>query len=394
MSDVPRHGLRRNAKLGSIPLGFAGRSAVGWARRVAGADPQLIAAQIAARNAEQLFAVLGELKGGAMKVGQLLSVYEALIPTEFAEPYREALIKLQAGAPPMPSAQTHRVLAEQLGSDWPRRFADFDARNAYAASIGQVHRAIWHDGREVAVKIQYPGADEALRADLRTLRRLARLLELILPGADIPALLAEITDRMAEETDYLQEADNQRTFAAAFDGDEKIRIPKVVGSAPKVIVSDWLDGVPLSSFVRGTTQAAADEQVRNHIGAVTAELLLSSPARVGLLHCDPHHGNFRLMPDGRIGVLDFGAIMQLPGGYSRPLGLLLRAAMEDDRELFLRHAREQGFIGRADFVDEEDAMGFLGAFTRIAREENFHFTREFMKAEGARLLDLQGDFQT
>ncbi|HEY9418472.1 MAG TPA: AarF/ABC1/UbiB kinase family protein [Pseudonocardia sp.] len=394
MTETPRQGLRRNVKLGSLPIGFAGRGVAGWARRVAGADRHEIAAQIAARNADQLFAVLGELKGGAMKVGQLLSVYEALIPSELAEPYRQALIKLQAEAPAMPRSQVHRVLAEQLGADWPRRFAAFDDGNAHAASIGQVHRAVWHDGREVAVKLQYPGAEEALRADLRTLRRLARLIELIVPGADVRAVLSEITEGIGAETDYLAEADNQRSFASAWDADDRIRIPKVVASSPRVIVSEWLEGIPLSNFVREPARDDADQRIRDHIGEITAEFLVSSPSRVGLLHCDPHPGNFRLLPDGRIGVLDFGAVTALPGGFPRPLGLLVRAAMEGDKDLFLRCAREQGFIGRIDQVDADDAMGFLGAFTRIGREERFHFNRAFLQAEGARLLTFRGDFQT
>ncbi len=125
--------------------------------------------------------MLGELKGGAMKLGQALSVMEAAIPEEFAEPYREALTKLQAEAPPLPAKQVHRVLDQQLGTKWRDRFAEFDDTPTASASIGQVHRAVWADGREVAVKVQYPGADEALRADLKTLTRFAGLFTSVMP---------------------------------------------------------------------------------------------------------------------------------------------------------------------------------------------------------------------
>src|SRR5690242_15905231 len=169
------------AKLLTLPAAFTGRAALGWGRRLAGADPQAVTAAVAAHNAEQLFAVLGQLKGGAMKVGQALSVFSAMVPAEIATPYHDALARLQSAAPPMSTRETHRMLAEQLGARWWRRFRHFDDVPAAAASLGQVHRAVWADGRGVAVKIQYPGADLALDADLRTLQRFSRLFALVVP---------------------------------------------------------------------------------------------------------------------------------------------------------------------------------------------------------------------
>lgn len=394
VTEPPRRTVQRTAKLSSLPLGFAGRAASGWAKRIGGGDRTEIAADLAVRNADQLFAVLGELKGGAMKLGQALSVYEALIPNELSEPYQQALIKLQASAPAMPKKDVHRVLAEQLGSTWHTRFTEFDADNAHAASIGQVHKAIWHDGREVAVKIQYPGADEALLSDLRTLRRLSRLLQMIVPGADIRALIQEITDRMAEELDYAAEADNQRAFAAALDGDPRVRVPKVVGSAPKVIISEWMEGVPLSEFVHRRAVDAEDQRVRDRIGEITMELHFSSPARAGLLHSDPHHGNFRLLPDGRIGMLDFGAVTKIPDGIPRPLGRILRLVADGKKDEMMELMHAEGFVGRADKVTADDVMRFLGAFADPVRTEKFHYNREFMQAEGGRVIDVDGDFRT
>ena len=179
VTDIPRRAASRTAKLAALPLGFAGRAALGLGKRVTGMAAEVISAEIQQRTAEQLFSVLGQLKGGAMKFGQALSVFEAALPEEIAGPYREALTKLQEAAPPLPAATVHQVLAEQLGADWRDRFAEFDDTPAAAASIGQVHRAVWKvRGRSadvpVAVKVQYPGAGDALIADLNAARPAGR----------------------------------------------------------------------------------------------------------------------------------------------------------------------------------------------------------------------------
>jgi predicted unusual protein kinase regulating ubiquinone biosynthesis (AarF/ABC1/UbiB family) len=385
VTDPPKSAIQRSARLGSLPVGFAGRAAAGWARRLTGTDRDEIAADLAVRNAEQIFAVLGELKGGAMKFGQALSVYEAMIPTELAEPYQQALIKLQANAPKMPAKDVQRVLAEQLGRNWPKRFAEFDAEDASAASIGQVHHAVWHDGREVAVKVQYPGADQALLSDLRTLQRFAGLLQMIVPGADVRALLNELQDRMIEELDYSAEADSQRTFARALAGDAKVRIPKVVASAPKVIISEWLPGRPLSEFAHRPAGDADEQRLRDWIAETVLELHFSSPARVGLLHSDPHHGNFRLLADGRLGMIDYGAVTRLPDGIPRPLGRILRFAAEGRAEQLMELLRAEGFVGLEDRITPDDVMHYIGAFADPLRHETFHFNRKFMRSEGGRV---------
>ena len=166
MADIRRGQAARNAKLASLPVGIAGRAALGFGKRLTGKSKDDVNAELMEKAANQLFTVLGELKGGAMKVGQALSVMEAAVPEQFGEPYREALTKLQKDAPPLPAAKVHRVLDAQLGTKWRDRFTSFDDQPVASASIGQVHKAVWADGRDVAVKIQYPGADEALRARL------------------------------------------------------------------------------------------------------------------------------------------------------------------------------------------------------------------------------------
>src|SRR5262245_15658168 len=333
---MPRKTAARTARLASIPPGAAGRAGGGGGRRLAGQNAGQVSAELSAKTAEQLFAVLGTLKGGAMKFGQAMSVFEAAIPNDMAEPYREALTKLQSAAPPMSSHTTRRVLAEQLGRRWADRFTSFDDEPAAAASIGQVHRAVWHDGRAVAVKVQYPGADQALMSDLRQLQRFSRLFQALVPGTEVKPLLQELTDRMSEELDYRSEAQNQRAFAKAFDGDEHVIVPKVVASSPKVLVTEWVVGKPLSAVIRD-----GDRAERDLAGLRLAEFHYSSPARVGLLHSDPHPGNFMLTDDGRLCVIDFGAVAQLPDGLPPTHGRMMRLALEGRSCELLELLREE-----------------------------------------------------
>lgn len=241
MSDLPRRAVSRTARLATLPLSFAGRATWGLGKRLGGYSAELVGSELQQRTADQLFTVLGELKGGAMKVGQALSVFESALPETVAGPYRAALTRLQEAAPPMPAASVHAALAERLGAGWRELFDEFDDVPAAAASIGQVHRAVWHDGREVAVKVQYPGAGKALLSDLDQLGRFARLLGPLVPGMDIKPLIEEMRERVAEELDYGLEAEAQRVCAEEFRADAWVVVPDVLHQCEQVLVSEWLD---------------------------------------------------------------------------------------------------------------------------------------------------------
>ncbi|TKJ29356.1 ABC transporter ATP-binding protein [Blastococcus sp. CCUG 61487] len=383
---MPRGSVSRTARLASLPLGAAGRATLGLGKRLSGQSSDAVAAELQQRTAEQLFAVLGQLKGGAMKLGQALSVFEAAVPEEVAAPYREALVKLQEEAPPMAVRTVHAVLAEQLGGTWRRRFADFDDQPAAAASIGQVHRATWKDGRDVAVKIQYPGAATALMADLNQLSRFARLFATLFPGMDVKPLIAELRARVVEELDYSLEADAQRAFAAAYAGDPQIVVPRVVASAPKVIVSEWLEGTPLSRIIAGGSR-----EQRNRSGTLLATLHFSGPQRAGLLHADPHPGNFRLLDDGRLGVIDFGATARLPDGHPEPIGRLLRWSLEGRADEVLADLRAEGFVLPGTTVDPQAVLAFLRPMLEPVASPRFHFTRAWMQEQAARISDPRSD---
>src|SRR3954471_1062973 len=236
-SSLARSAFRRGAKLASLPLGFAGRATLGFGKRLGGAPAEEVSDQLQQRAAEQLFRVLGELKGGAMKFGQALSMFESVLPEDVAAPYRAHLSRLQDAAPPMPTSRVHAVLAREFGADWRESFRNFDPLPAAAASIGQVHQATWYDGRTVAVKVQYPGADEALRSDLRQIGRLSKVFAPPAGGMDVTPLVDELTARVSEELDYTLEADSQQQAAAGFAGSEEFYVPPVLASTPKVMVS-------------------------------------------------------------------------------------------------------------------------------------------------------------
>jgi len=386
VSDIPRRAVSRTAKLAALPLGFAGRTVLGLGKRVTGMASEVISSEIQQRTAEQLFAVLGQLKGGAMKVGQALSIFEAALPEELAGPYRQALTRLQEAAPPLPAATVHKVLAEQLGDDWRSHFIEFDDTPAAAASIGQVHRAVWKTrakaGRQVAVKVQYPGAGDALLADLKQLSRLSGMFRAIQPGLNIKALLTELRERLTEELDYELEARTQRQFAAAYANDEEIFVPRVVASAPRVLVTEWVAGQPLSKIIQSGT-----ESERNRSGRLMAVLHFSAPQRAGLLHADPHPGNFRLLPDGRLGVIDFGAVARLPNGHPEPIGRLARLALSGDAQAVVDGPRAEGFINPDDPIDAEALLDFLLPMLEPIAVEEFRFTRQWLRAEAARVAN-------
>jgi predicted unusual protein kinase regulating ubiquinone biosynthesis (AarF/ABC1/UbiB family) len=382
VADIPKRAISRSVKLATLPMGIAGRTALGVGKRLGGRPAELVANEIQQRTAEQLFKVLGELKGGAMKFGQALSVFEAALPEDVAGPYRAALTKLQDSAPPMPATAVHKVLTESFGARWRDQFLEWNDQPAAAASIGQVHQAVWQDGRTVAVKLQYPGAGPALLSDLNQLARFARLFTVLNPGLDIKALITELKARVAEELDYAQESESQRAFAAAYAGDPDIFVPKVVAHAGNVIVTEWIDGTPLSAIIRdGTTEQ------RNRAGLLFVRFLLSGPERCGLLHADPHPGNFRLTADNKLAVLDYGAVNRLPGGMPPRIGPLGRLALDGHAVEVLAGLREEGFVPTNLTVDAQAVLDYVTPMLEPVRMELFHFSRSWLRREAARVAD-------
>jgi predicted unusual protein kinase regulating ubiquinone biosynthesis (AarF/ABC1/UbiB family) len=386
VNDVPRSPVTRAAKLAGLPIGLAGRTALGVGKRIGGRPAEIVAEEIQRRTADQIFRVLGELKGGAMKLGQALSIFEAALPPELAGPYRATLTRLQESAPPLPARTVHQVLERELGSDWRSRFVSFSDVPAAAASIGQVHQAVWQDGRRVAVKIQYPGAGRALIGDFNQLSRAGRLFGLLMPGLDVKPLLDELRDRVAEELDYSMEAASQQAFADAYRDDPDIYVPDVVMATDQVLVTEWMDGTPLSRIISDGTK-----EQRDRAGILLTRFLWSGPVRTGLLHADPHPGNFRLLDDGRLGVLDFGAVDHLPDGLPPFFGRLLRIMHQDEPDITAveRELRAHGFLRPGITVDLEALRAFLAPMAEPSKVDSFKFSREWLRDEASRVTDFR-----
>jgi predicted unusual protein kinase regulating ubiquinone biosynthesis (AarF/ABC1/UbiB family) len=387
MTDLPRKAVSRTARLAALPLGYAGRNALGLGKRLGGRSAETVMTEIQQRTAEQLFRTLGELKGGAMKFGQAMSVLEAALPDELAAPYRTELTRLQDSAPPMPTQTVRDQIEHDLGADWRDDLVWLDGGPTAAASIGQVHRGRWSDDREVAVKVQYPGAAEALESDLRQLALLARSIGPLVPGIEVKPLVQELQARAKDELDYTLEAEAQRAFADAFREDPDIVVPDVVAVGHQVLVTEWLESAAsLASVISDGTQ-----EERDHYGELFVRFLFGGPSRTGMLHADPHPGNFRVIPNddgspGRLGVLDYGAVARLPdGGLPEAMGRLIRIAGDREPDELVSGLREEGFIKPGVDVDPELVLDYLSPFVEPTLVERFRFSREWMQGQFQRI---------
>ncbi|GAB2649357.1 ABC1 kinase family protein [Nocardia goodfellowii] len=375
----------RNAKLAALPVAYAGRQAAGVGKRVLGRSSSEINRDIQLRTAQHIFEVLGELKGCAAKLGQLLAIYGLALPREVAEPYTVALSQLQDSAPAMLPSMVHAAMAESLGADWRWHFQEFDDRRAAAASIGQVHRAVWHDGRRVAVKIMYPGARAAIEGDLAQLRRISLLATVFLSGADVKGVTEAISDGLRAELDYAAEAEHQRAFAAAYADDPEFYIPNVVAQHGDVLITEWLDGTPLTRVV---ANGSRDE--RNRLGMLMLRFVLSGWARDGLLYADPHPGNFQVLADGRLGIVDFGACCPWPPEGFDELALDYCTAISTGGPKDLESAaRRHGFVESSRDFDIDALFKTVMSASEPFRRSSYRLTTPWLRTQVLRTTKLQ-----
>ncbi|WP_236566802.1 ABC1 kinase family protein [Nocardia sp. CY41] len=373
----PAHGAVRGAKLAALPVAFAGRQAAGLGKRALGRSAEEVNRDIQLRTAQHIFEVLGELKGCAAKLGQLLAIYELALPRDVAEPYRIALARLQDAAPAMLPHAVHAAMAESMGAQWRSSFRAFDDRRAAAASLGQVHRAVWHDGRTVAVKVMYPGGRQAVARDLDHLRRISYLATVFLPGADVKAVTEAICASVTGELDYAAEANYQRAFAAAYADDPDFYVPNVVAQHGDVLISEWIDGTPVPRIVASGTQAE-----RDRVGMLMVRFVTRGWGRHGLLYADPHPGNFRVLPDGRLGVMDFGACCTWPPAGFGDLTLdCCKAIFRGGPGDLAAATRRHGFVENGQAIDSEALYAAITPCGEPLRHATYRLTTRWLRRQ-------------
>ncbi len=355
---IPTSRVRRTAKLGGLAAGQAVRQAGTRAANVARSDE---AGQAALERrhleaAEQIVAALGTMKGAAMKLGQVLSFLDVgLVPEEHREEFQAKLAALRDAAPKVSFKEMRKVIEQELDDELSEIFATFDEEPIAAASIGQVYRATLHDGRDVAVKVQYPGVAAAVRSDMQNLGLIMRVVKRMTPGLDVKAVTDEIRLRIDEELDYELEAQNQRSLARIFRGHPFIVVPDVVTrlSRERVIVSDFVEG---TGFEQIKTYPQAE---RDRIGEIIFRFFFGCLFRHRQFSGDPHPGNFLLMPDGRVAFLDFGLFKRMTAEDVESELAVGRAVVEDDAVALHEVLGRNGFLPHPEKVRPEALLAYV-----------------------------------
>jgi predicted unusual protein kinase regulating ubiquinone biosynthesis (AarF/ABC1/UbiB family) len=337
--------LGRAGRLGGVAAGAAVRQ---FGTRAANTmrseeDAQEALGRQALEMADKLVKVLGGMKGAAMKVGQTLSVIDpGMVPGPYRDEFQAKLAQLQSMAPSVSFKEMRKVIEQDLGEPLSSAFADFDEEAIAAASIGQVYRATLHDGRDVAVKVQYPGIKDVVRADLKNLGMVLRLASRFAPGLDTKEIAQEVTERITEELDYELEAMNHRALAREYRGHPFIVVPGVITELcrERVIVTEFIDGRKFAE-IRGDS----DEQ-RSRWGEILFRFYVNGPYRHLLLNGDPHPGNSLFMADGRVAFIDFGFFKrQTPEDVADQLEIF-KACYAQDAERLFELTVAQGIISK------------------------------------------------
>ncbi len=295
-------------------------------------------------NAHRLAARLARLRGGAMKLGQMMSLQGAdLLPPEFAQ----ALEILRSQAAPMPLAQLRRVLGREYGKGWESRFEHFDFEPIAAASIGQVHRARTVDGRELALKIQYPGVASSIKSDVDNLAVMLHALKLLPHEVDVAAIAAEAARQLGQEADYLAEAAHLETYARQVLDEPRLVVPRAHGdlTTTRILAMDFIEGEPLETLAEpGVTQ-----KMRDAVGTLLERLLFRELFEFGLMQTDPNFANYLWQPDtGKVVLLDFGATIRFSAAFVSNYARITRAVIDGDRKAVARHAIAIGYAAAGD----------------------------------------------
>lgn len=349
----------------------------------AGEHRQQLRDDLALRTAQDVADTLGTMKGVLMKIGQLASY----VDDGLAPPARRVLGRLQDSVPPMTPELCAGVIASELGAPPEEVFAEWDPLPIAAASIGQVHRAITHDGRAVAVKVQYPGIAETIAADLGNVTLLRSLLRMAAPSQDVNELIDELTARIGEELDYMREADSQRMFAAYFDGHPTITVPRIIDelSTARVITSELSTGARYSEML-GWSQEEKDLAAET-IYRFTFRSLYELRAFNG----DPHPGNYLFQPGGQVTFLDFGLVKHFTAAELDPLAQMIRAlCVENDPAGFRASMEDAGFLESGAPIPTDQVIEHMALFYDSIRTPGRKtMTGEYASAVARRYVDFK-----
>jgi predicted unusual protein kinase regulating ubiquinone biosynthesis (AarF/ABC1/UbiB family) len=343
--------------------------------------------QFVIRTAEDVARELGQMKGVAMKAGQMVSFIVEALP----ENARQALATLQADAPPMAPQLAEKVVRDELGRRPQRLFRDWDPVPVAAASIGQVHRAVLQDGRDVAVKVQYPGVGDAIGADLANVELLYQMFSAFaLKSLDVRSLVEELRGRMIEELDYRREAANQQHFGRLYANHPFIRIPAVVPelSTSRVLVSEWVDGDNWATF-----EASASPEVRATAAEVLFRFAQESIYRYGVFNGDPHPGNYRFHPDGTVTFLDFGLVKRWSEAETALLWPIIDPLLDGDARETAERMVAAGFLPADHGLPPEEVWSYVSAPYRPYLVDEFRFTRDYVADTLARVADVRGPYR-
>ena len=383
-----RHRLERQARVWRLTA----RRGTQWlvlqarGRRANEEERARLEEQFAIRTAEDVAAVLGGMKGAIMKAGQMLSfIAEGLPPDAQA-----ALATLQADVPPMAPSLAEQVVREELGGEPAHLFLDWDPVPVAAASIGQVHRAVMPDGRIVAVKVQYPGVDKAIKSDLDNAEMLYGMFaQFALKNLDVRALVDELRARMADELDYRLEARLQEEFADRYNSHPFINVPHVVPerSARRVLTSEWVDGRRWSEFLE-----VATEEQKNRAAEIIMRFTQGAIHLYGVFNGDPHPGNYRFHDDGTITFLDFGLVKHWSKGELERLTDVLDAILDQDAEQVVERAIRAGFMPAAHGLDPDFVFEYVRGPYEPFLSETFTYTRDWTAKALQTVVDIQGRY--
>jgi predicted unusual protein kinase regulating ubiquinone biosynthesis (AarF/ABC1/UbiB family) len=374
---IPTSRVGRSARIGRLAAGQGARQIATMTANVARSDERRQAAldKRYIDAAEQIVTVLGTMKGAAMKVGQVLSVIDpGVVPEEYREEFQRKLGELRDAAPNVRFDDMRKVIESELGEKLGAVFSDFHDEPIAAASIGQVYRAtLREDGRDVAVKVQYPRVAEAVRADMQNLGMILRVVRTIAPGLDVRAVSDEIRERIHEELDYELEAANQRALSRIFRGHPFITVPEVVTSLSRqrVLVNEFVDGAGFEDVKQ------RDQATRDRVGEIVFRFYFGCMYRHGQFSGDPHPGNFLLRDDGTVAFLDFGLFKHLPRELIEVELAALRAGAEGDADALFEQWTAMGLLRRAKRADAESVLAqFLDAVWWYLTDEPIELTPE------------------